>query len=236
MSGAHLDASAGSGPGSREALPVQARLVAAGPPRVRAFAALGDSFTAGTGCAPGRAWADLLAERLRLWTPELIYVNLARQGATTHDLESQLPDAVELEPDLVTVICGANDVFETVRPRPARIAARLAGALDALRESVPGARIVTATVPERWRFLELRPRTRERVERGITELNERIRELAHDHRIPCLDVAGHPGLHDAENFSADGLHPSELGQARAAEAFERLLRIHTGDSRWGGAR
>jgi lysophospholipase L1-like esterase len=205
------------------------------PPRVRAFAALGDSFTAGTGCTPGRSWADLLAARLRLRAPDLIYVNLAKQGATTKDLERQVPEAVELEPDLVTVICGANDVFETVRPRPARAAARLAGALDAVRESVPGALMVTATVPERWRFLELRPRTQARVSRGVTELNELIRELARDHRIPCLDVASHPGLHDAENFSQDGLHPSELGHARAADGFERLLRVHIGDPEWGGA-
>lgn len=204
------------------------------PARVRAFAALGDSFTAGTGTPPGECWADLLAESLRRRAPDLVYRNLAAEGATTKDLEGQVPAAIELEADLVTIICGANDVFETVRPRPARVAARLAGAIDAVRETVPGALIVTATVPERWRFLDLRPRTQARISRGISELNELIRELAADHRIPCLDVAAHPGLHDPENFSADGLHPSALGHARAAEAFARLLRTHTGDTRWGG--
>ncbi|MBM3667405.1 MAG: SGNH/GDSL hydrolase family protein [Actinobacteria bacterium] len=199
---------------------------------VSSFAALGDSFTAGTGCAPGEAWPDLLAERLRRRLPQLVYRNLAVEGATTVDMQRQLPAAIELEPDLVSVICGANDVFATVRPQPELIAGGLAEALDAVREAVPGALLMTATVPERWRFLQLRPRTTARVSRGIEELNEGIRELAAERRIPCLDVAAHPGLHDAENFCDDGLHPSPLGHARAAEAFARLVQVHTRSESW----
>lgn len=212
--------------------------VAVGPEEapVRAFAALGDSFTAGTGCAPGEAWADLLAARLRLAEPGLVYRNLASEGATTAELRRQLPAAIELEPDLLSVICGANDVFATVRPRPQRIARELAACLDAARAAVPGALLLTATVPERWRLLELRPRTSARVERGIEALNERIRELARERGIPCLDVAAHPGLHDDANFCEDGLHPSPLGHARAAEAFARLLQVHTGSDRWTARR
>lgn len=191
-----------------------------------AFAAIGDSFTAGTGTPDGSCWADRLAGQLRRSSPALRYSNLAQEGATTTDVGAQLEPAIELGPDLATVICGANDVFATVRPRPDEIAGRLAGLIDALREATPGALVVTATVPERWRFLELGPRTEARISRGIDGLNVRIRELAAERGLPLLDVAVDRGLHDAENFAADGLHPSALGHERAADAFMRLVADH----------
>lgn len=200
------------------------------PPRLTAFAAIGDSFTAGTGTRDGSCWADRLAGQLRRGSPGLRYSNLAQEGATTTDALAQLEPAIELGPDLATVICGANDVFATVRPRPDEIAGRLAGLIDALREGVPGALVVTATVPERWRFLELGPRTEARISRGIDALNCRIRELAAERRLPLLDVAVDRGLHDSENFAPDGLHPSSLGHERAAAAFMRLVADHAPDT------
>jgi lysophospholipase L1-like esterase len=199
---------------------------------IRTFTALGDSFTAGTGSERGTCWADRLATTLRAERRDLLYRNLAFEGATTSDLLEQVTHAIELEPDLATVICGANDVFESVRPRPDEIAGRLAEACDRLRESVSGTLIVTATVPERWRFLTLGPRTRARVTSGIEGLNARIRAIAVDRQIPCLDVAAHPGLSESDNFCRDGLHPSALGHTRAAFAFAALLRAHTGSNSW----
>jgi lysophospholipase L1-like esterase len=191
------------------------------------FAALGDSFTAGAAGSPAVPWADLLADRLRASSPGLAYRNLAREGASTADLvDRQLPAAIELEPGLATVICGANDVFLTVRPQPERAVERLGFAFDAILDAVPGVLLITATVPERWRLLGLRPRTRERVRRGIRELNEGTRALAAERDLPCLDVASHPGLNDDDNFCDDGLHASELGHARATDAFEALVRAH----------
>ena len=83
---------------------------------VSAYVALGDSFTAGRGSADGERWADQLAARLRRDSPELDYRNLAVDGATSAEVLEQLPAALALEPDLVTVICGANDVLLTSRP------------------------------------------------------------------------------------------------------------------------
>lgn len=212
--------------------------VAVGRPRtapadIRTFIALGDSFTAGTGCEPGDGWADRLATSMRRERPRLLYRNLASEGATTTEvLEGQLSRALEVEPDLATLIAGANDVLQTVRPRPEEIAERLARGFDTIKQAVPGVLIVTATVPERWRFMRMGPRTQARVSAGITELNGRIRALAEERGMPCLDVAAHPGLADAENFAEDGLHPSPLGHARAAAAFTRLLQSQTGANTW----
>lgn len=202
-----------------------ARVFGTGPgdQAIRSYAALGDSFTAGTGCAPGESWADRLAARLGAGRPEFAYRNLAVEGATSADVLGQLGPALQLEPDLVTVVCGANDVLLRVRPDPHAYSRRLAGIVRRLREALPAVVIATATAPERWDFLELGPRTRRRVEGGIARFNAATRTVAEAHNLPCLEVAGHPGLADAENFIADGLHPSPLGHERAAVGFGRLL-------------
>ena len=188
-----------------------------------AYAALGDSFTAGTGCPPGERWADRLAAALRSRNPDLVYLNLAREGACSTDVLEQTGPALQLEPDLVTAICGANDVLESVRPDVDACAQRIAAIFDRLRAALPETLVVTATLPERWRFLELRPRTHRRVRTGLERLNESLRALAAERAIPLLDVAGHPGLDDPANFAPDGLHPSPLGHARAARELELLL-------------
>jgi lysophospholipase L1-like esterase len=131
------------------------------------------------------------------------------------------------------VVCGANDVLRSTRPDPERYAANLALILGRLRVAHPHARVATATSPEGWDFMRLGPRTRRRVERGISALNGVTRRLAGAMGVPCLDVAGHPGLGEQRNFSADGLHPSAIGHRHAARGFAALLAdaygIETGD-------
>ena len=195
---------------------------------ISCFVALGDSFTAGTGCAPGEGWADRIATGLRRRNPGLTYRNLAADGATSGQVLGQLREALELEPDLVTVICGANDVLRRVRPDAEGYGERLAELLDRVRSALPGAAILTATSPEGWRFMELGPRTQARVTTGIRRANALTRAVAADRGVPCLDVVDHPGLADPANFSADGLHPSSVGHRRAATEFAEVLRDEFG--------
>jgi phosphatidylinositol alpha 1,6-mannosyltransferase len=195
---------------------------------VSCYVALGDSFTAGTGCAPGERWADRLASSLRAANPGLIYRNLAQEGATSDMVLAQAGRALQLEPDLVTLVCGANDVLVTVRPDIEGYAQRLEEILDRLRSALPGVAILTATSPEDWHFLELGPRTRARVVGGIRRVNQVTREVAARREVPCFDVVGHPGLNDAANFAPDGLHPSVEGHARAAREFAGALHTQFG--------
>jgi lysophospholipase L1-like esterase len=195
---------------------------------VSAYVALGDSFTAGRGSADGERWADRLAAGLRERSPELVYRNLAVDGASSADVLGQLPTALALRPDLITVICGANDVLLTSRPDIEGYEGRFSEILEKLRDGAPEAAILTATAPESWHFLELRPRTKARLVRALGELNAATRSIAARHRVPCLNVAGHPGLTDRANFGADGLHPSMLGHERAAAEIALSLRAHFG--------
>ena len=188
---------------------------------MKTYVALGDSFTAGTGCAPGESWADILAEAMA-GEDGLIYENLAEHGATSADVLRQVSRALELDPDLVTVVCGTNDLL--VRSGDVDDYSRNLGAiLRDLTRRAPDAMIVTATAPDRWEFLPLGPRTQARFEAELAALNTATRAVASLYGAEVLDVAGHAGLSRQENFAGDGLHPSPLGHRRAAEGFRALV-------------
>lgn len=194
---------------------------------VSVYAALGDSFTAGRGAVHGERWPDRIAAALRRGSPQLTYSNLAVDGACSAEVLEQVPAALRLKPDLVTVICGANDVLLTSRPDIEGYERRFEEILRRL-QAVGGPAILTATTPESWQFMELRPRTQARVVRALCELNVVTRAVAARRGVPCLDVVGHPGLADRDNFDADGLHPSPLGHERAAAEIARSLHVHFG--------
>lgn len=196
---------------------------------VGAYAALGDSFTAGRDSVDAERWADLLAAGMRRVNPDLRYENLAVDGATSAEvLDEQVGPALALEPDFVTVICGANDVLLATRPDVAGYAERIDQILRRLREGAPEAMVVTATAPEGWQFMELRPRTEKRLIEATTELNDITRATAERYDVVCLPVAGHPALRDPATFSADGLHPSSAGHRTVARESAKYLRDSLG--------
>jgi lysophospholipase L1-like esterase len=196
---------------------------------VSTYVALGDSFTAGRESADGERWADRLAAALRAVNPGLVYRNLAADGASSADVLEQVPEARARPPHPGTGICGAPDVLLTSRPDVAGYERRFAEILERLRAAIgPEAAILTATAPESWHFMELRPRTKARLVKALSDLNAATRSVAAGHRVPCLNVAGHPGLTDRANFSADGLHPSAAGHERATREIALSLRAHFG--------
>jgi hypothetical protein len=75
------------------------------------YIALGDSFAASIATRrPG--WTDSVARRFRHANPRLDYKNLARAGASSTDVISQqLPRAYALEPDVVTLACGLDELL-----------------------------------------------------------------------------------------------------------------------------
>jgi lysophospholipase L1-like esterase len=187
--------------------------------RFDCYVALGDSFSAGTGAVPGLAWPDHLAAHLRASNRQLLYRNLAVEGARSKQVMAQVPAALQLEPDLITVVCGANDVLFSLRADVLSYARNLAAIFRSLERASTGVTILTATTPERWGHPELSPRLAERLQRGVQKINRATRELAAAYGITCVEIADHPGLAEAENFAADGLHPSEAGHALAALEF-----------------
>ncbi len=121
------------------------------------------------------------------------------------------------------MICGGNDVIRSVRPslEPLAAAARRAVLGAVARGAAPG-RDPDRHLPADRRRSGLRPRTRERIERGIGALNEIIRESRRGARvIECVELADHPGCIHGGNYADDGIHPSASGHAEAARTLSR---------------
>ena len=191
---------------------------------VNRYVALGDSFTAGAEDSATARWADELALALEDVNPDVEYHNLAVPGVPSpHVVEHQLEPAVALRPDVVTVICGANDVLLSVRPDIGAYAATFDHILTRLRGELPETIVLTATVPDLSRFMPLRPRTRERVTRGMRQLGEVTRSVARRHDVHCMEWAEHPQAVMRDNFAGDGFHPSLDGRRRAAASVMRTL-------------
>lgn len=184
---------------------------------ITSYVAVGDSFSAGIG---GQTpWPDLVAARLSDATPGLHYGNFAAVGVTSQEVAAeQLGPALARRPDLISLICGANDVIESVRPDELEFARTLAAMFERIRAEAPAAFVVTATYPP-IAPAGCRPRTRRRVRDGILAFNATISRASLAHGALCLDWQGHDEVGSQQNFAADGFHPSDRGHRLAADAF-----------------
>ena len=192
------------------------------------WAAIGDSFTAGHDDS-GRSWPDFLAARLRRSGHQTEHRNLAVAGATSAAvLGKQVDAALGFDPDLVTVVCGANDVVGTVRPDLVAFDENFRTILSRLRGSMPEALLVTATYPDVTRHMGLRPRSKERIAGGIREVNQRVRDAAWDAGAVWVELADRPDEGERSCFAADGLHASAEGHRRTAWAFADALSTRLG--------
>ncbi len=193
------------------------------------YVALGDSFTGGAAGSDEAGFADHLADLLRPANPSLDYRNLAEAGAMTSEIVArQLGPAVAAKPDVVTIVCGGNDALLSARPDVGAHLVAFESALEIVRSQLPGAALVTATVPDPARFLALRERSAARISHAIDQINEATSAAAARHGVPCLDFARHPHTSVREMYAADGYHPSRSANRLAAEAFAEVLGVHYG--------
>jgi len=194
------------------------------------YVALGDSQTEGLGDAAAtggcRGWADRLAEQLAAVNPDLRYANLAVRGRLTAQVRAQqLGPALELRPDLATVMAGMNDLI-----RPGFNATEVTSHLEEMFAALTtaGAHVVTVTYPDIGKIAPLARRLQPRV----LDFNARIRDAAARCGVSVVDTFAHAFTADARIWSADRLHASPLGHARIAAAFARTLNLLGSDDTW----
>ncbi|KIF03187.1 lysophospholipase, partial [Streptomyces sp. RSD-27] len=151
------------------------------------YVALGDSQTEGVGdgddTAGLRGFADRLAGHLAATHPGLLYANLAVRGRLAGQIRAgQLGPALELRPDVATVVAGVNDLL-----RPRFDAAEVAGELEEMFAALTaaGARVATVTFPDVARIAPMARPLRPRVE----ELNARVRAAAARHGVLVAETA-----------------------------------------------
>ena len=180
---------------------------------IRSYVALGDSFTEGLDdlTAPDggyRGWADRLAEHLAAGQPGLRYANLAVRGKTLGQVaDEQVPAAISLRPDLVSIAAGGNDML-----RPGADPDALAGQFDqvisALQQAGCPVLMFTGFDP---RFPVLR------LIRGkVAAFNMHLRAIADRHQCHVVDLWSMHVLHEPRAWSADRLHLAADGHRRVA--------------------
>ena len=188
------------------------------------YVALGDSITEGlcdTSRMPDgafRGWADRLAQLLALSGNDrnpFRYANLAvRSRRVRHLLEEQLPRCLELRPDLVSILIGANDLVGGPVDIDA-LAGEVGGAVRALRADGCDVLLATVFLPERAAAGLLA--------RRFAAYNARLRTIARETGAMLLDLEAHPELARLEQWADDRVHLRSRGHRfvayRAAETL-----------------
>ena len=185
------------------------------------FVALGDSISLGVGDpAPAggwRGWAAFLAQSL----PGGRLVNLAATGARASDVERmQLPRALELRPDVASVVVGINDTLWADFDA-ARIQAALAHVTGSL--SAAGAEVLTMRLPDPGLMLGLPAALARPLGRRLQVINEAMDQVAERFGTLHFDAAADRACYDRQMWSADRLHPSERGHRYLAGRFHDQL-------------
>jgi lysophospholipase L1-like esterase len=170
-----------------------------------------------TGPRGWRGWAALLADGL----PEPDLHIVAGNGALMADLErDQLPRALQLRPDVASVVIGVND---TLRPNfdPDRIAASAAHTIGALRAC--GAEVLTMRLPDPGRMLKMPGVLARPLAKRAHELNDAMDAAARRFDTLHFDAASDASVYDPRMWAVDRLHPSERGHRLIARRFHALL-------------
>lgn len=186
------------------------------------YVALGDSFTEGLWDSPSgpdgpqRGWADVLASRLSARRtvaghPPLEYANLAVRGRLLRPiLREQVPMALDLRPDLVSLVGGGNDLL---RPNgdPDRLARDLDTAVRRLRSAGIDVLLGTGYDTRKSPLVRsIRPRV------GV--YNTHIWSIARRHGAHVVDLWGMRSLSDWRMWADDRIHLTTDGHARVAQA------------------
>jgi lysophospholipase L1-like esterase len=191
------------------------------------YVAMGDSFTEGIGDpepnSPGgfRGWADRLAEELGRGKEDFAYANLAIRGRLMQQiLGEQLAPALALQPDLISISAGGNDLI-----RPGSDPDALAESLDDAvgRMTDAGATVLLFNGPD------IRDTPVLGLVRGrVAIYNENLRTIATRHDAVIADMWSLRQLTDPQMWADDRLHFSPLGHhAIALMALDALNVPHT---------
>lgn len=197
----------------------------------RRFVAIGDSQTEGVGDAPhpdgsDRGWADRFATALAPNNPDLLYANLAIRGRTAGQvIEGQLEPALALEPDLVSVIAGMNDLI-----RPGFDLDEVIGILDTMERAFieAGAVVITITYPDPDGLGPLGGL----MEGRVRAFNQGIRDTARSNGTRVLDLEQIKATADSRIWRPDRLHLNPDGHERMAQGMLSLVAPDLVDERW----
>ena len=194
------------------------------------YVAIGDSFTEGMSDPDPReddayvGWADrlavALAEQNEARGSTFEYANLAIRGRLLADvIGPQLDAALAMEPDLVSLVGGGNDIM-----RPSvdldDVAARIEDAVVRLKDAGADVMLATMVNPVDSKVMgRLRPR--------ISWHVANLWGIAQRHDCFVLDVWSMRALRDSRMWGIDRLHLSTEGHKRVAQQAAWTLGLPT---------
>lgn len=189
----------------------------------KCFVAIGDSFTEGLSDYRTdeslRGWADRAAWEMARQFPDLKYANLAVRGRKLGPIATQqVPAALDLNPDLISIGAGANDIIRLATDVASLN--RLAHAtIGRLTDSGAHVAVFTGFDP-RIRM----PGTRWQGSRAEV-YNQAIRRAAAHFDATLIELWDLPRLYEDMMWAPDRLHLSSAGHQLIACAFLDALHI-----------
>ncbi len=183
------------------------------------YAVVGDSTGIGLGARDGGGYVERLFARIERKRPGSTLINLSAAGATTADaVNKQLPRLDGSRATLVTICVGVNDLLSGREAK--EFAENYETLVVKLRQ--PGRLIVVANLPDVASAPAVKGAADESLRSRLGQFNKAVEDIAKRHGVLLLDLfklsGGMTGSRP-EFFSLDGLHPSDLGYARWAEAL-----------------
>lgn len=198
--------------------------------RIERYVAIGDSTVEGLddpdGAGGFRGWADRLAARIAAVQGSVLYANLAIRGRTTRQIrDEQVEPALAMNPDLVIVVSGTNDLL---RPRfdPDALHCDIESMQRRFRSG--GATVLTFTLPDLSAVMPIGRILRRR----LLILNDIIRDASAATGAIVCDLAAHPVASDPRLWSDDRLHANAAGHERIAAALAAHLGLPSADGSW----
>jgi lysophospholipase L1-like esterase len=153
---------------------------------------------------------------------DLRYANLAVRGRLLPEIVAeQVPAALELQPDLVSLVGGGNDVL---RPGsdPDRLADLLESAVETIREAGADVLLATGVDPVKSPIINL---TRSKV----ALYNNHIWSIARRQGAFVVDLWGMRALQDRRMWAADRIHMTTEGHQRVAWQAAEVLGAASGN-------
>jgi hypothetical protein len=138
--------------------------------------------------------------------------------------DEQLEPALALEPDLVSIVGGLNDIL-----RPRIDFDRVVGDLEHMVSAFAsrGATVLGMTFPDAARIMPAARPARRRV----SAFNLAVREIAGRQGMLLADLERH-GVVDRRLWSMDRLHANSSGHARIAAAMAQALGLEPDEDPW----
>ena len=173
---------------------------------------------------PLRSAHDWIALWMQAANPNMQYTNLAERGLRAGEIRNQqMQPALNLEPDFVSIVAGANDCLRG--PFNAHTLKAELNLMFGAFASLP-AKLFTSTLPDFTQRLELPESIRGRIGRNLETTNAIIVQLAQRHGAILFDFRTSGLDSRAELWSEDGVHPNALGYLETAKAVVSLLKAN----------